>query len=56
MNKILSLLGLCMRAGLLSSGEVSVEAAIKNGKAELIIVSEDASLNTKNRFSNSSEF
>ncbi len=56
MNKILSILGLCMRAGLLSSGEVSAEAAIKSGKAELIILSQDASENTKNKFLNSSEF
>ena len=56
MNKVLSILGLCMRAGLLSAGEVSAESAIKNQTAKLLIVAEDASANTKKKFYNSSEF
>ena len=56
MNKILSILGLCMRAGLLSAGEVSAESAIKGQKAKLLIVAQDASANTKKKFKNSAEF
>ena len=56
MNRILSLLGLCMKAGFLSSGEVGVESAIKSGKAKILIISEDASNNTKKKFSNSSNY
>ena len=49
-NKIYSLLGLCMRAGKLKSGEFSVLEAIRRHTAELVIVSEDASDNTKKQF------
>lgn len=56
MSKILSILGLCMRAGLLSAGEVSAESAIKSQKAKLLIVADDASANTKKKFNNSAKF
>lgn len=56
MNKILSTLGLCMKAGLLSAGEASAENAIKSQDAKLVIVAEDASANTKKKFYNSCEF
>nr|WP_297706931.1 ribosomal L7Ae/L30e/S12e/Gadd45 family protein [uncultured Butyrivibrio sp.] len=49
-NKIYSLLGLCMRAGKLKSGEFAVLDAIRKHTAELVIVSEDASDNTKKQF------
>ncbi len=51
-NKFLSLLGLCQRAGKLVSGELPCEKAIKSGKVKLLIISEDASDNTKKKFSN----
>lgn len=56
MNKVLSILGLCMKAGLLSAGELAAENAIKSQKARLLIIAEDASANTKKKFYNSSEF
>ncbi|MDE5781038.1 MAG: ribosomal L7Ae/L30e/S12e/Gadd45 family protein [Lachnospiraceae bacterium] len=49
-NKILSYLGLSMKAGKVVSGEFSVEQAVKTGKAEIVIVAEDASKNTKKLF------
>ena len=55
-KKIYSLLGLSTRAGKLKSGEFSVLDAIRSGKAYAVIVSEDASDNTKKLFSNMCEF
>ena len=46
MNKFLSLLGLCKRAGKLAAGEVAAEQAVRGKKAFLLILSEDASKNT----------
>ena len=50
-NKIYSMLGLCMRAGKVKSGELSVLEAIRKKTAQAVIVSEDASDNTKKQFS-----
>lgn len=50
-DKILSLLGLAERAGKIASGEFASEKAVKTGKACLVIVAEDASENTKKKFS-----
>ena len=50
-NKALSLIGLASRARKVSSGEFSVEKAIKSYNAFLVIVAEDASDNTKKKFS-----
>ena len=47
-KKVLNLLGLATRAGKTASGEF-----IKSGKAYLVIVSEEASDNTKKMFENS---
>lgn len=52
-KKFMSFLGLCFKAGKLKLGEVGTEAAIKKKEAFLVIVSEDASENTKKKFSNS---
>ena len=49
-NKIYSLLGLCMRAGKLKSGEFATLEAVRKHTAEMVIVSEDASDNTKKQF------
>ena len=49
-NKIYSLLGLCMRAGKLKSGEFATMDAIRKRTAKLVIVSEDASDNTTKQF------
>lgn len=51
-NKVLSLLGLAMKAGKIKSGEFAVEKAVKTGLAYLVIVSESASNNTKKKFGN----
>lgn len=52
-KKVLNLLGLATRAGKTASGEFMTEKAIKSGKAYLVIVSEEASDNTKKMFENS---
>ncbi|HBR31285.1 MAG: L7Ae/L30e/S12e/Gadd45 family ribosomal protein [Eubacteriales bacterium] len=46
MNKILSALGLANKAGALAVGTNNVLAAIKSGKARLVVISSDASENT----------
>ena len=51
-NKVLSLLGLAKRAGKVVSGEFSTEAAVKSAKAYQVVVSEEASANTKKKFQN----
>ncbi len=51
-DKILSLLGLAMKAGRLASGETATEKEAKSGRAGLVIVAEDASENTKKKFRN----
>ena len=55
-KKIYSLLGLCMRAGKLRGGEMAVEDTIRSGNAFLVIVSEDASDNTKKKFRDKCSF
>ncbi len=49
-KKVYSMLGLCMRAGKLKSGELSVLEAVRAKKAHVVIVSDDASENTKKQF------
>ncbi len=51
-DKVLSLLGLARKAGKVVSGEYSVETALRSGKAHLVLISEDASENTKKKFQN----
>ena len=51
-KKVLSLLGLSAKSGNLVSGELSTEKAVKEHKAALVVVAEDASDNTKKSFSN----
>ncbi len=55
-DRILSLLGLAVRSRNLVSGEFSTEKAVKAGKAELVIVSGDASDNTKKLFTDKCRF
>jgi ribosomal protein L7Ae-like RNA K-turn-binding protein len=50
------MLGLAMKAGKVASGEFATDKGVKTGKACLVIVSEDASDNTKKMFSNMCEF
>lgn len=49
-NKVLSLIGLAMKAGKCVSGEMMTESETKSGKAKLVIVASDASDNTKKNF------
>ncbi len=51
-----SFLGLCMKAGKLSSGEVGTQQSITSGKAKLVIISQDASENTTNDFKNKCDY
>jgi len=55
-DRILSLLGLAARGRNLVSGEFSTEKAVKEGKAALVIVSSEASDNTKKMFTNMCSF
>ena len=56
MDSILSLLGLAQKAGKIASGEFATEKSIKAGRAYLVIVSEDASDNTKKKMSQMTEY
>jgi ribosomal protein L7Ae-like RNA K-turn-binding protein len=49
-NSIYPFLGLATKAGKLFSGEDVCERMLKNGKAVLVIVAEDASANTGKKF------
>ena len=55
-KKILQLLGLCQRAGRLTSGETGALSAIKDGSSQLVIVAENASDNTKKKFKDSAAY
>ena len=45
-DKVLSLIGLAMKAGKCASGEYMTESETKSGKAYLVVVAADASENT----------
>jgi len=49
-RKVLSLLGIATKSNNIVSGEFLTEKAVKEYKAALVIVAEDASDNTKKRF------
>ena len=51
-SKGLSMLGLAMKAGKVSSGEFATEQAVKSGSAYLVILAETASANTQKKFRN----
>lgn len=55
-NKVLSLVGLATKAGKTVSGEVSTEKSVKTGKGFLVLVADDASMNTKKKFRNMCEY
>ena len=56
MNRAYSMIGLANKAGKLVSGEDAVRNSIRSGKVKLAILAEDASANTKKRFTNSAAF
>jgi len=50
------MLGLAAKSGHIVSGEFAVEKAVKSGQAHLVIVSAEASENTKKHFCNMTDF
>ena len=55
-DKVLSLLGLACKGRNLVSGEFQTIEAVKNGSAMLVIISKDATSNTKKLFNNKCSF
>lgn len=55
-DRVLFMLGIAAKGRNAVSGEFAVEKAVKNGKAFLVIVAEEASDNTKKMFTNMCEF
>ena len=55
-NRILSMVGLAVRAGKVVSGEYMTEKAVKTFGASLVIIADDASENTKKKFQNMCDF
>lgn len=55
-DRVLSMIGLAARGKNVISGEFMTEKAIKTGEACLVIIAEDASDNTKKKFSDSCTF
>lgn len=55
-DRVLSMIGLAAKAGKIKSGEFSALKSVKSHKSYLVIVSSDASDNTKKMFTNSCEF
>ena len=53
---ISSVLSLCMRAGMMKTGDFASEKALRSKEARLIILAGDASENTKKRFINKSHY
>ncbi|BBF42891.1 ribosomal protein L7Ae family protein [Lachnospiraceae bacterium KM106-2] len=51
-KKVLSYIGLATKAGKVASGEFMTEKSVKESHAQLVIVAEDASDNTKKMFTN----
>ena len=51
-SRVLSLMGLCMKAGKMATGETAAEKQLKKGTAFLIIIASDASANTQKKFIN----
>lgn len=55
-RQLRSMLSLAQRAGKLLTGDDTVELNIRSGNALLVIVAEDASENTKNKFVNKCKY
>ena len=54
-DRVLSMLGLATRSRNVVSGGFATEEAVKNGKAYLVIIAENASDNTRKKYSNMCE-
>ena len=55
-KKVLGTLGLAMKAGHIVSGEFMTEKAVRDGRAELVLVAAYASAYTIKKFSDSCRF
>ncbi len=55
-DSVLALVGIAKKAGKVAAGEFQTEQAVKSGKAYLVIVSSEASENTKKKFRNMCAF
>lgn len=55
-NSVLPLIGIAKKAGKIAAGEFQTEHAVKSGKASLVIISSEASDNTKKKFKNMCTF
>ena len=55
-NRVLSMLGIAAKSGNVVSGEFSTEKAVKSFRAYVVIVSEEASENTRKKFTNMTDF
>ena len=55
-DNVLSLISLAKKAGKIAAGEFQTEQAVKSGKACVVIVSSEASENTKKKFRNMCNF
>jgi len=55
-KKTLSYIGLGIKSGNVACGEFLTEKSVKEGRAFLVIVAEDASDNTKKKFTNMCDF
>ena len=51
-HRLCGLIGLAQRAGKIQAGEGRAEDGIRRGESRLVILSEDASENTRKKFSN----
>ncbi len=56
MDKAYSIISLANKAGKLITGEDAVRNSIRNGRIKLVIISEDASENTRKRIENTADF
>ncbi len=55
-KRALSSIGLAMKSGNIASGEFMTEKSVREGRAQLVIVAEDASENTRKKFMNMCEY
>lgn len=55
-DSVLSLISIAKKAGKIAAGEFQTENAVKSGKASLVVVSSEASDNTKKKFLNMCSF
>lgn len=55
-DNVLSLVGIAKKANKVASGEYQTETAVKSGTASLVIISSEASGNTRKKFQNMCTF